>query len=325
MELKNLMIVTSQLGFRVQSDKSVKLVPGSHTENLPDKIKFYIQPVGNYLPRKQNIPDAWSESTFRWPFEISKGEINSDEQNDISKQKSIYYGMLVKEETSWGVFWQGDFTDFKTGGIYQIETEFGFSLPFVIEKYPYERLNRSFLLYLYAQRSGMEIPGVRPMENAHDGTLDIDGKYIEAAGGWNDAGDQRKWMALTQINLDGLYNMFQFGHPEFKNKVLDEINWGNKFFHAMISDEGQVYEDIGGGKLKPGFDYEDGWWQENHPGCLAITEPFKYDDGNKQKRIIRTTYNPLVQYQFIRYQASISKLIFTRCSNWNTDRLRIVE
>ena len=155
----------------------------------------------------------------------------------------------------------------------------------------------------------MEIPGVRPLENAHDGTLDVDGKYIEAAGGWNDAGDHRKWMALTQINLDGLYNLFQFGHPEFKEKVLDEISWGNKYFHAMIADDGQVYEDLGGGKLKPGFDYEDGWWQENHSGCLAVTDPCEYNsDGSENERVIRTTYNPVVQYLFIRHQASISKL-----------------
>lgn len=171
MEVKNIKIVTSQLGFRIESDKSLKLVPGNYKENLPDKIKFYIQSVGNRLQREQNISDAWNEKTFRWPFDIGKGKIDSNEQNYMSwHKKPLYSGTLVKEETSWGVFWQGDFTDFKTSGIYQIETEFGFSLPFVIEKYPYERLNRSYLIYLFAQRSGMEIPGVRPLENAHDGS-----------------------------------------------------------------------------------------------------------------------------------------------------------
>ena len=308
--VKNIKIVTSQLGFRIESHKYIKLIPGDFAKDIPEKIKFYIQFVGNRLQRDHKIPKVWNDDVFRWPFDIGKGRINDTEKNNMSwNGKPIYIGMLEKKETSWGILWQSDFTDFQNPGIFQIETEYGFSLPFVIEEYPYERLSRSFLIYLYAQRSGMEVPGVRPLENAHDGILDTDGTYIPAAGGWNDAGDHRKWMALTQVNMEGLFNVFQFGHPTFREKVLDEIRWGNKYFHAMISDDGQVYEDLGGGDLKPGFSYDDGWWQENHPGCLAITDPFLFDGvDTENKRVIRTTYNPVVQYLFIRSQAIISKL-----------------
>jgi len=308
--VKNIKIVSSQLGFRIESDKQIKLLPGDYAESLPEKIKFYIQSIGSRLQRDQKIPSAWNDATFRWPFDIEKGRIDDNEQNYMSWHNEPHYvGTLVKQETSWGILWQGDFTDFEDCGIYQIETEYGFSLPFAIEEYPYERLSRSYLVYLYAQRSGMEVPGVRPLENAHDGTLDTDGTYIPASGGWNDAGDHRKWMALTLTNLEALYNLYQFGHPEFRDKVLDEIRWGNKYFHAMIADDGQVYEDLGGGDLKSGFSYSEGWWQENHPGCLAVTEPYSYNSaGTENKRVIRTTYNPVVQYLFIRNQATISNL-----------------
>lgn len=56
---------------------------------------------------------------------------------------------------------------------------------------------------------------------------------------------------------------------EFRRQALDEIHWGNQFFHFMITDEGQVYEDVGGGEIRGGFDYESGWWNENHPGVTA--------------------------------------------------------
>ncbi|NJM93749.1 MAG: hypothetical protein HC842_03000 [Cytophagales bacterium] len=77
----------------------------------------------------------------------------------------------------------------------------------------------------------------------------------------------------------------------------------------MITDQGQVYEDVAGGPLRPGLRYESDWWQENHPGVTATMEPSSDNVLHSgDERTVRTTYNPLVQYAFVRCQARLAVL-----------------
>ena len=145
---------------------------------------------------------------------------------------AVYRGTLKKIVTRWGTFWQGDFTPFGQPGLYQIETESGFTTPFAIESNPYSRLIRSYLNYLRCQRSGIETPGIRPLENADDGVLDTDGTHVPAAGGWNDAGDFRKWISQTSSHIEALALIAQHANGAYRTDALDEISWGNKFFHS---------------------------------------------------------------------------------------------
>ncbi|RLD98265.1 MAG: hypothetical protein DRJ13_11175, partial [Bacteroidetes bacterium] len=70
-------------------------------------------------------------------------------------------------------------------------------------------------------------------------------------------------MFLTLGNLEALGQISEFGHPAFREKALEEMEWGNRYFHHMITDEGRVYEDVGGGANRT-INYEDAWWNENH-------------------------------------------------------------
>jgi len=301
-------LVTSQLGFCEQSPKTVTLLPSSRDSLLPDEIPFYLHPVGARMKREQNLPKAWTGKFFDWPIDISKGKYV--DQDKFVADSSSYRGVLKKINTRWGTFWQGDFTPFTNDGIYQIETEYGFTTPFVIENNPYSRLIRSYLNYLYCQRSGLEIPGIRPLENADDGVLDTDGTYVPAAGGWNDAGDFRKWISQTSSHIEALTMIIQHADPAYRQAAIDEIKWGNKFFQAMITPEGRVYEDIGSGPLRGGKNYKDDWWCENHAGCLGSGEG-KSDNimENGDERKIRTTYNPVCQFLFIRNQVFASRVL----------------
>jgi hypothetical protein len=94
--------------------------------------------------------------------------------------------------------------------------------------------------------------------------------------------------------------------------VLDEIRWGNLWIHGMFGPAGQVYEDVGGGDIKAGFDYEDGWWLENHSGCIANNAGCIFTDnaiGSGDERRVRTTYNPWCQYAFVRVEAMASTVL----------------
>jgi len=300
-------LVTSQLGFRPGSPKTVTFICQDKKIKLPDKIPFYITPVG--YRRQREAPEiqekVWSPYPFRFPIDISKGKYTR------TGEKSLYQGFLYKRETPWGIFWQGDFSEFQKEGVYQIENEYSFSVPFEIDQRVYERLERGYLVFLSNQRSGIEIPGVRRMLHADDGRLDYDSSYFPAAGGWYDAGDWRKWLTLTQVNIEALVLMAQHSHPVFRQMDLDELRWGNQYIQRMISSEGQVFEDVAGGDLRFGYTYEDGWWVENHPGCIA-GGGINFTDGipnTGDERMIRVHYNPLAQFQFVRYQMLSSQVV----------------
>ncbi|HTY10030.1 MAG TPA: glycoside hydrolase family 9 protein [Bacteroidota bacterium] len=294
-------LVTSQVGFSGNSPKTVTLLPSLHESKLPDEIPFFIDRLGSRLKRDQWHPKSWKGATFRWPFDLDKGSYLQPGQSE--GETPAFRGTLRKIQTRWGIFWQGDFSNFREPGLYQIETEYGFTTPFVIEHNPYDRFIRSYLNYLYCQRSGTEIPGIRPLENFDDGVTDSGGVYIPAAGGWNDAGDFRKWISQTSSHLEALGMIVKYGDPVYKTAAQEEIRWGNKFFHSMITAEGRVYEDIGSGPLRTGGNYAADWWCENHAGCLAAGEG-KSDNiiNNGDERKIRTTYNPVCQFLFVRNQ-----------------------
>jgi hypothetical protein len=299
----NYRLVLSQLGFHPQSPKTVTFFCDDKAAEdfLQKEVHFYITKLGN---RKKRVPSSlqarvWKESSFPFPFNIDKGKYIEADCNEV------YKGILKLKKSDWGNCWQADFSDFTETGLYQIENEYAFSLPFSIEDDIYVKLERSYLVMLNCQRSGMEIPGVRPMMHADDGRLDSDLSYLPAAGGWYDAGDWRKWLTLTIGNIEALALLIQNSHPAFKKMAADELRWGNYFFQEMISNEGMVYEDLAGGEMRFGFNYEDHWWIENHPGCIAggginITDNIP---NSGDERLIRVKYNPLAQFQFVRFQA----------------------
>jgi hypothetical protein len=306
--LPNIQLVTSQLGFKPNSTKTVTFFARNTSIKFPDEIPFYIQAMYTRKKRTHNAMSAaqakvFNNSPFRYPIEIAGGKY--DEKRKDSLDGGFYKGILKKKQTPWGIFWQGDFSDFKAEGIYQLECEYAFTTPFVIEEKVYDRLVRSYLNFIYGQRSGVEIPGVRP-EALHedDARLDSTGAYIPTAGGWYDAGDWRKWIALTSGNMEALSHIIHHGHKGYKQKALEELQWGNNFFQQMISSEGRVWEDVAGGDLRFGYTYNDGWWVENHPGCIAFGGINNTDGipNTGDERHIRMNYNAVCQYLFIRNQ-----------------------
>jgi hypothetical protein len=294
------------LGFRPGSPKTLTLIP-QENHSLPDSIQFYLHKAARNIPRVQEKNGLWETAPYGYPFDHMKGTYGN-----INASMYDYTGWLKKKEHRWGNIWQADFSDFREEGLYQIETEQVFSLPFSIEPNPYERFMRGYMVYIHSQRSGFTVPGVRRAEHLDDAQLDNGEGYLDVAGGWYNAGDLRKWMSLTLFNLEALYHVYRYGPVPFREDVLDEIRWGNRYFHGMITENGQVYEDVGGGDLRANFKYEDGWWAENHPGCIANGAGNYYTDNKPatgDERIIRTTYNPFVQLAFVYNQALISTIL----------------
>jgi len=296
-----------QLGYRPDSTKAITLVADKDAAAaLPARVPYYVRGLFDRIPREHEEPAAWKGRYFRWPFDISQGKLKPQEG------RILHQGELVRSDTRWGAVWQGDFGSFSREGIFQVETDFGCSFPITIRSDVYERIHRTFLNYLHCQRSGFEVPGIRRAEHLDDAVLDTTRQQIDAAGGWYDAGDLRKWLFLTQPNISVLSSLASRGHPGLRSDAIDEIRWGNRFFHAMMAPDGQMWEDVAGGTFKAGLDFEKDWWYENHPGCNADNSGGVFTDnipGTGDERLVRTSYNPAVQFLFVRTQSQAAGLL----------------
>lgn len=299
-------LAVSQVGYRQDSPKTATLIPTSD-EEFSDSIVFYIHQAGYNLPRNQEKPGLWDNSPYPYPYDVLEGKFGK-----IHPGSYDYKGWLVKKETRWGTVWQADFSEFEKEGLYQIETEMQFSVPFQVEEYVYDKFLHGYLEYIHSQRSAADIYGIRKAEHLDDAQIDSTGEYRDVAGGWYNAGDLRKWLSLTLFNLEALHHLYVHGAEQFREEIIDEIRWGNRYFHNMITKEGRVYEDVAGGNLRGDFKYEDGWWAENHPGCIANNAGNYFTDNipnTGDERQIRTTYNPFVQLAFVRNQALVSNIL----------------
>jgi hypothetical protein len=311
-----LQLSLSHLGFLPASPKLLTLVPGERCD-LPDAIPFNVRQNCLRMPRDAAAQEGFS-ARFPAPYDLLQGRLRPERGT-----APFYQGELRKTLSRWGVLWQADFSQFNNPGSYQIETDWQISPPFAIRDRVYDRIIAGYLTFLRAQRCGCAVFGVHDACHLDDGVLDTDGSLLPAAGGWHDAGDFRKWLAFTLCHIDALLTLRENLGADLEgggipaSSLLDEVSWGNAFFHRMINLDGQVYEDVGGGSAPrgSGFTYDANWWFENHPGCYSDASDNRWTDnvpGSGDERMIRTTYNPLVQWTFVRVQARASRHLPSR-------------
>ena len=303
----------SHLGYLPTSPKFLTLIAGP-CEALPERIAFYLRQNCLRMERDGPVEPGFS-ARFPSPYDLLNGALT---RTDAAS--AFYHGELVRQDTCWGTLWQADFSAFTTPGSYQIETDFQISPPFAISKRVYDRFISSYLTFLRSQRCGCDVFGVHSACHLDDGVLDRDGSPWPVTGGWHDAGDFRKWLAFTQHHLDALATLIE-RRAESLNRggiptqsLLDEIAWGNRFFHGMLAPNGQVFEDVAGGRAPANspLTYEEDWWFENHPGCFGDASDNRWTDnisGSGDERMVRTTYNPLVQWAFVYTQARLARLL----------------
>jgi hypothetical protein len=301
----------SHLGYLPESPKILTLLPGAGS-GLPDAIPFYLRQNCFRMPRDAKASEGFS-ARFPAPYDLLRGKLVLGEGT-----APFYKGELRRISSHWGSMWQADFSDFTTPGSYQIETDWQISPPFAIQNHVYDRIIAGYLTFLRAQRCGTSVFGVHDACHLDDGILDSDGSPLQATGGWHDAGDFRKWLAFTLYHIEALVTLRERVGEDFdrggipSQSLLDELSWGNTYFHRMIDSRGQVYEDVAGGNSPPGsrFVYENDWWFENHPGGYCDASDNRWTDNVPQsgdERRIRTTYNPLVQWGFVHVQARASR------------------
>jgi len=154
----------------------------------------------------------------------------------------------IEKLTSYiGNFQVMDFTEIRKPGTYVLNAGNVTTKPFRIGADVYERTVWKALNFFYAERCGMEIPGVHG--NEHQDWICVHGdKHIVINGGWHDAGDLSQSFEGTEEITYALLAMAEKLHernsnPALYNRVLEEAKWGLDW--VLKTRFGDGYRDAG--------------------------------------------------------------------------------
>ena len=169
-----------------------------------------------------------------------------------------------------------DFSALNKPGWYYLRAGEDTSVPFEVRSDVYHSLTQGLVHALYLQRSGeavySPITGMaRPPSHMHDGIIfrrdeiNQQGTYINAAGGWYDAGDFGKYISTATITIARLLeayrqapDLFSATSPETMPTILREAQYGLLWMEKMQRSDGAVYRKLSGlawpAKIPPWLD-----------------------------------------------------------------------
>jgi hypothetical protein len=129
-----------------------------------------------------------------------------------------------------GTFQVMDFSEVRKPGNYVLEAGNVSTKPFRIDADVYERTVWKALNFFYAERCGIEIPGIHDQEH-QDWICVHEGKKIVINGGWHDAGDLSQSFEGTEEITYSLFSMAEklkarSDNPALYDRVLEEAKWG---------------------------------------------------------------------------------------------------
>lgn len=240
------------------------------------------------------------------------GRIDAQALGAAESWAAAFRGRLAAHRGPMGAYLVGDFSALARPGVYRAMLASAgarpaWSFPFVISDAAWSRLPALFLDYVHMQRCGEFENDARGPCHLDDGIRSDTGAAVDAAGGWHDGGDVRKWMATTPLPILGFFEMrnrlgFSRNHwreRPHEDDLLAEAAWGLRWMLKMQDPAtGMFFEDVGGGgdsRREAGMS----WWYENHAGCLADNSGNRFTDnrpGTGDERTVRVQYNPVAQY-----------------------------
>lgn len=184
---------------------------------------------------------------------------------DASTEKLAFEASSRVVPGKWGMFpflGELDFSALKQPGRYYVRTGESKSPAFVIEEHPYAALPDQLLEFMRQQRCGYN-PWVDAKCHTYDGrTVDGPlpaGSYVDAHGGWHDAGDQLKYLLTASNATAQMLLAYQLGDKkQFADRVndlgqpgpngiadvLDEARWGLDWMLRLHPAADQLYHQV---------------------------------------------------------------------------------
>lgn len=255
----------------------------------------------------------------------------------------VYTGKMNPSPGDFGDYSTGNFSAVNLEGHYYIKADTLRSYPFAISRMVYNQPMNLIVGYFSLQRCGASTTGYLTPCHLDDGVRMDNGKHQDVSGGWHDASDLRRRVSNTIYGIIGLGKAYELLDDKYveKEKILDELMWGNKFFLKMQEPQGFVMNCVGCDVLKHS---DSNRWTNNvieaEGGKLAFVKPTagaSYRDmlifGTQDDRVIKTDTGEISgQFNFITSEAIMARitkradreysqkclLAAEKCFNWST-------
>jgi hypothetical protein len=245
-----------------------------------------------YLPADAKIAIAFSKSPLRGEFVLRE-----------NANRVVFRGPLKSVAApNWGGnfphYYELDFSTYRQRGrhLLQLEASGTTSQEFSIG--PYAPYQEDLLLFMRQQRCGYN-PYLDMVCHMRDGRTVYapvpDGSFMDASGGWHDAGDQLKYLITASNATARMLLSFELARDTFKDMVdalgrpqpngipdvLDEAKWGLDWIHKLHPASDQLFHQVADDRDHRGFKLPDqdsadyGWGANSY-------RPVYFADGKPQ-------------------------------------------
>jgi endoglucanase len=239
------------------------LLSGSATSTSAEDLFVRVNQVG-YGPHDVKVAVAMGRGALPGKFDVV----------DAATGKAVLEGESRATDEGWGEFKQHaalDFSALKKTGKFSVRMGNTKSPVFENRAEVYTELPDQLLEFMRQQRCGYN-PWVDAVCHSFDGrTVDgpmPPGSYVDARGGWHDAGDQLKYLLTSSNATAQMLLAYQLGNKtQFADKVnelgqpgpngiadlLDEARWGLDWMVRLHPAPDQLYHQVADDRDHSGF------------------------------------------------------------------------
>lgn len=210
------------------------------------------QPITELKPANRIFPmDVWVNQVGFLPaspkYCTAPGNAPTPfEVIDATNNRTVYNGTMEPAGSDFGQQVSGQFSAFRTPGVYYVRAATGRSYPFRIAADAYDEPIKLILNYFARQRCGNSTTGYLTPCHTEDGIRVDNGRRQDVSGGWHDASDLRKWVSATLYGMVGILSLVETLPERGDAAVTEELLWGNRYFLAMQEPAGYVMDHVGG-------------------------------------------------------------------------------
>lgn len=167
--------------------------------------------------------------------------------NTVNGQ-TVHEGHFEDRRGDLGIWQVADLSVLRQPGRYRIVSGTSQSGEFAVDTAIYQPGIEACIGYFAVQRCGNSTTGYNAPCHLDDGIRRDNGAYRDVTGGWHDACDVRKWVSATIHGMIGLWRVLDvLGHERIdRQRVIDELRWGNQYFLKMQEPDGYVMDWCGG-------------------------------------------------------------------------------